>query len=121
MALDPILIVDDNPLVRDVLARRLRSRGFTTVQAEGGAAALAQLRAGGPWSVILLDMMMPDVDGYQFRAAQLGDPQLRDIPVIVVSAAPLDQARAAGLALDDVVTKPVDLDRLVALICRYSH
>ena len=87
MALAPILVVDDNPDTRDALRRILQIRGHPVVTARDGEEALAYLHDGGTASLIILDLYMPRIDGRLFRTAQLGDPALAAIPVIVFSVA----------------------------------
>jgi CheY-like chemotaxis protein len=82
----PILIVDDNALTREALKRLLSARGYTTRPAVSGREALDFLQTGGNACLILLDVHMPDMDGYAFRAALASDPALARIPVIVLSA-----------------------------------
>ena len=96
MAADPILVVDDNPDTRDAVRRVLQIRGHPVVTACDGREALAYLRGGGTASLIVLDLYMPGIDGRLFRAAQLSDPELARIPVIVFSV-------AVGETLPDVV------------------
>jgi len=93
---DPILVVDDNPDTRDALRRVLQIRGHPVVTARDGRDALKYLRGGGPAALIVLDLYMPGIDGRLFRAAQLSDPELARIPVIVFSV-------AVGETLPDVV------------------
>jgi CheY-like chemotaxis protein len=81
-----VLIVDDDPDVAAVLADLLQLEGFSVASALDGAAALAQLRDGLRPCAILLDLMMPVMDGWAFRADQLADPALAPIPVLVTSA-----------------------------------
>jgi CheY-like chemotaxis protein len=73
------------------------------------------LKAGDPASVILLDLMMPVMDGWQFRAAQVNDPRLAQIPVIVVTAAGARE-KIPPISADGWISKPIDLDRLLATI-----
>lgn len=94
--MDPILVVDDNPDTRDALRRVLQIRGHPVVTARDGRDALAYLQNGGPASLIVLDLYMPGIDGRLFRAAQLGDPGMARIPVIVFTV-------AVGETLPDVV------------------
>jgi CheY-like chemotaxis protein len=84
----PVLIVDDNADTRDVLRHVLAIKGFPTATAADGQAALDYLRGGGDASLIILDLRMPGMDGHAFRAAQLADPLLADIPVIIFTASP---------------------------------
>ena len=104
-----ILVVDDNEENRDMLARRLRRQGYEVVTAAGGHAALDEL-ARRPVDLVLLDVMMPDLDGYAVLQRIKGDPDLRDIPVLMISA--LDEldsvARCIQLGADDYLGKPFE-------------
>ena len=80
-----ILVVDDNDDNRDMLARRLRRQGYEVLTAAGGRAALEAL-AAAPADLVLLDVMMPDLDGYGVLQQLKADPALRDIPVLMISA-----------------------------------
>ena len=106
---DIILVVDDNEENRDMLARRLRRQGYEVVTATGGHAALDEL-ARRPVDLVLLDVMMPDLDGYAVLQRIKGDPALRDIPVLMISA--LDEldsvARCIQLGADDYLGKPFE-------------
>jgi CheY-like chemotaxis protein len=82
-----LLLIEDDWEVRQALTELLEDAGYPTVIAENGLAALEQLRKGFRPGVILLDIFMPVMDGWDFRASQLRDPQLRDIPTIVLTAA----------------------------------
>ena len=81
-----VLLVDDDPAIRSAVKDFLHDEGYTVVSATNGADALNVLRTGLRADVILLDIMMPEMDGWDFRATQLADPALRDIPVVVISA-----------------------------------
>ena len=104
-----ILVVDDNDDNRDLLARRLRRQGYEVVAAAGGRAALDAL-AGAQVDLVLLDVMMPDLDGYAVLQRVKGDPTLRDIPVLMISA--LDEmdsvVRCIQLGAEDYLGKPFD-------------
>jgi CheY-like chemotaxis protein len=93
----------------------LESYGYRVVTAENGADALHKLRSGELPSVILLDLMMPDMDGVQFRQEQCRDPRLAAIPAILVSASGKISGTSNALGLAGL-TKPVDLDVLIATI-----
>jgi signal transduction histidine kinase len=80
-----VLIVDDYPMNRMKLARILEDQGHTSAMAENGQQALEMMEAE-PFDVVLLDILMPDMDGYEVLRRVKGDPRLRDIPVIVISA-----------------------------------
>ena len=81
-----LLLVEDDEPTRRALAEALNRDGFEVVIAANGREALERLRRGPPPSAILLDVMMPEMDGWDFRHAQLTDPSLREIPVLIVSA-----------------------------------
>jgi class 3 adenylate cyclase len=104
-----ILVVDDNDDNREMLARRLRRQGHAVTTAAGGQAALAAL-AGQPADLVLLDVMMPDLDGYAVLERLKRDPALRDIPVVMISA--LDEldsvVRCIQLGAEDYLSKPFD-------------
>jgi CheY-like chemotaxis protein len=117
-----VLVVDDDADIRDALNMALTEEGYDAHGVEDGEKALEWLRREPPPNVILLDMMMPRMNGWQFRNAQRADPQLAEIPVIVVSAAADNALRAAGAAkaleVDAVLRKPVDLDELFRAVER---
>jgi adenylate cyclase len=106
---DVILVVDDNADNRDMLARRLRRQGHEVLTAGGGRAALDAL-TGTPVDLVLLDVMMPDLDGYAVLQRLKSDPALRDIPVLMISA--LDEldsvVRCIQLGAEDYLGKPFD-------------
>jgi adenylate cyclase len=91
-----VLVVDDNPMNRDILARRLRHLGHTVTLAEDGRQGLDALRRGA-FDLVLLDILMPEMDGYQVLAALRADPALRHLPVLVLSA--LDDSDAVARCL----------------------
>src|SRR5436305_4151442 len=87
MSLGAILIVDDDSDVRAALSELLEDEGFSVEGAPNGREALARLRQGQVHpAVILLDLMMPGMDGWDFRSEQMRDPQLAAVPVVIVSA-----------------------------------
>ncbi len=104
-----VLVVDDIEENRDVLRRRLEREGFAVETAPGGLMALAQL-ASGSFDLVLLDVLMPDMNGYDVLERIKGDPQLRDVPVIMISA--LDDlasiVRCIELGATDYLPKPFD-------------
>lgn len=115
-----VLIVEDDRDIREALAEFLADEGFPSVQVPDGGAALERLRRGGPRpGVILLDLMMPGMDGFQFRAEQLRDPELASIPVLILSAGARARQAAADLGAAGFVAKPVDLSALLAQLEKY--
>ena len=113
-----ILIVEDDLDVREALTQVLEFEGYVVAGATNGQEALDRLRAGEHPSLILLDLMMPVMDGLQFRAAQMGDPSLAHIPVIVISADGKVDQKVASLGVAGYMKKPLDVDSLLALIAR---
>ena len=104
-----ILIVDDNRLNRLKLAHGLRQEGHTSSEAEDGRQALDMIQTQ-PFDLVLLDIVMPELDGYQVLEQMKGDNQLRDIPVIVISA--LDEmdsvVKGIKMGAEDYLPKPFD-------------
>ena len=112
-----VLVVEHDSVLREILERVLHCAGFAPVTVPNGEEALTLLRDGVPVKVILLDLL----DGRDFTSEQQRDPRLAQIPVIVTSAA--NQPWPAGLLADAVVTKPIDLDQLIAhvrALCRVA-
>ena len=108
-----ILIVDDDAGSRTALEDVLRDEGFDVVAVDSGRAALEQLRGSSPPRLIVLDLMMPGMDGWDLRHEQKRDPRIADIPVIAVSA-------AGKLPDADVqFRKPLDLHKFLAAVKRY--
>jgi serine phosphatase RsbU (regulator of sigma subunit) len=104
-----ILVADDVEMNRDLLARRVRKLGHEVLMAEDGVQALAMLRAQRV-DVVLLDIMMPNMNGYQVLEAMAADEQLRQVPVIMISAVDEKEsiARCIELGADDYLPKPFD-------------
>lgn len=112
-----VLVVDDHEDVRDALKTLLRAEGYAVETAENGREALAALYGGlQPW-VIILDLMMPVMGGFEFRQEQLNHPQFAQIPVIVFSS--MDDPHAGHLGADAYLQKPADSDRLLALLRKH--
>ena len=112
---DSILIVDDELALAETLCDVLVDSGYRVASAANGAEALAYLRSHEAPSLILLDLMMPVMDGYTFRQEQLADPALAAIPVIVVTAGG-PASRIQGLRVACTLQKPVSLPRLLAVL-----
>ncbi len=102
-----ILIVEDDDEIRELLAEMLADRGYLVSTARHGKDALELLRTKSQPSVVLLDLMMPVMDGWQMRAEMLADPKLATIPVIIVSGAADLQDGTEMLKAARVLTKPV--------------
>ena len=112
-----VLIVEDDLDTREMLGRFLELEGFTVETAENGKRALERLGSGVGACVILLDLMMPVMDGWQFRQEQIRDAALANIPVIVVSAA--GRERLERIQANAYLSKPVDLDELLGCVTQF--
>jgi len=115
-----ILAVDDNRMNRLKLVRMLEKEGYDVSQAEGGRKALTMLRAN-VFDLVLLDLLMPHVDGFQVLRDMKQDAALRDIPVIVVTA--VEEMNSVNECLElgavDYLAKPVDAKVLIDRVCNY--
>jgi CheY-like chemotaxis protein len=112
-----ILLVEDNELNRDMLSRRLERKGFDVLMAADATEGLSIARAQSP-DLILMDMRLPDVDGWSATRQLKADDSTRQIPVIALTAHAMDRDRDLALAAgcDDFDTKPVEFDRLLEKI-----
>ncbi len=114
-----VFIVEDDVDTREMLGRFLELEGYQVETAENGKLALERLGSGVGPCVILLDLMMPVMDGWQFRQAQVRDAALANIPVIVVSAA--GRERLEKIQADAYLSKPVDLDELLGCVTQFCR
>jgi two-component system, chemotaxis family, chemotaxis protein CheY len=114
-----ILVVDDDPELRETLGELLCEEGYETRLAENGKRALDLLRHGARPSLILLDLMMPEMNGWQFREEQLKDADLRDIPVVVMTAS-RGLAKEA-LPVQEILFKPVGLGEIIDAVERNAR
>ena len=118
-----ILLVEDNELNRDMLSRRLIRRGYEVVAAQDGQSGVDMARSAAP-DLILMDMSLPVLDGWEATRRLKADPSTHDIPVIALTAHAMssDRARAIEAGCDDYDTKPIDLprllDKIVTLLAR---
>ena len=112
-----MLVVDDDRDIRDVLTDALEAEGYRVVTAADGQEALDWLRKGiARPCVVLLDLMMPRLDGIQFRTETLKDPELAALPVVVLSADPTIINTARSLNFAGSLRKPVALEALLAAV-----
>lgn len=112
-----VLVVDDDPAIRLLLVTFLRRRGFRTLEARDGGEALAQMRTGDA-DLVIMDLTMPEVSGWEVLRVRAADPLLRRIPIILVTAKNKDDVRAGIVDKDvyAVIEKPFDLDVLAAAV-----
>jgi CheY-like chemotaxis protein len=113
-----VLIVEDDAEIRMALADLLESSGYVVSQAQHGREALDQLRAGPRPAVILLDIMMPVMNGWSFRTAQLADPHLASIPVVVLTAMGRAEETGRELRAHAALSKPFEIADLLDLLGR---
>ncbi len=109
-----ILLVEDNELNRDMLTRRLQRRGYEVAVALNGVEALQRVRDMP--DLVLMDMSLPEMDGWEATRRLKAEPSTSAIPVIALTAHAMsgDREKALAAGCDDFDTKPVDLDRLIA-------
>jgi CheY-like chemotaxis protein len=112
-----VLVVDDDPDIRESLREVLEDEGYSVSCVGNGREALEYLRSSPKPRVILLDLMMPVMDGWQFRREQKQDPTIAGIPLIVITAT---GKRPVLIDAEEMVMKPLDLGRLFEAIERYA-
>jgi CheY-like chemotaxis protein len=112
-----VLLVEDNEVNRDMLSRRLTKKGFEVITAVDGREGVSMASSQSP-DLILLDMSLPVMDGWEAARVLKGDEGTRDIPVIALTAHAMtgDREKALDAGCDDYDTKPVDLRRLLEKI-----
>lgn len=117
-----ILIVEDNEMNRDMLSRRLERKGYKILIAVDGAMGIDVARANGP-DLILMDMSLPVVDGWEATRQIKADEALKHIPVIALTAHAManDRDKALEAGCDEYDTKPIDLPRLLGKIETLLH
>lgn len=112
-----VLVVEDDSDLRESICAVLKDAGYTSWAAENGEVALERARAERP-CVILLDLMMPIMNGWEFRSEQLKDPHISSIPVIIMTADDRAPEKAKTLHTD-YLRKPITLDALIELVGNY--
>jgi CheY-like chemotaxis protein len=112
-----ILLVEDNEMNRDMLSRRLQRRGYEVLTAVDGESGLALTKSETP-ALVLMDMSLPGIDGWEVTRQLKADPATRAIPVIALTAHAMagDREQALAAGCDDFDIKPIDLDRLLGKI-----
>ena len=116
-----ILLVEDNEMNRDMLSRRLERRGYHVVLAADGEQGLMLARSEKP-DLILMDMSLPVMDGWQATRFIKSDENIRQIPVIALTAHAMsgDREKALDAGCDDYDTKPIDFDRLIEKVVQLT-
>ena len=113
-----ILIVEDDAALREALGQVLADEGYGLASARDGLEAVNYLKKGNRPDVILLDLSMPVVNGWEFRMFQKRDPELARIPVVIITAGDYSREEVAWLEPSDLIHKPVDLTRLLSVLRR---
>ena len=120
-----ILVVEDDTDIRSSIMELLQTEGYGVVGANDGQEALEQLQAHPDTALIMLDLAMPIMNGWQFRQLQLEDPKIAHIPILVLTAQPKLVIIGGGVQLKacGILHKPTDVDRLLALVewCLGEH
>lgn len=111
-----VLVVEDDLAIRESLEQILEFEGYSPILAENGERAVKILENGERPCLILLDLMMPVMSGWEFLEIQKESQTLSSIPVVIVSAA---GERARHAAANDILRKPIDVERLLELVDRY--
>ncbi|OAI45121.1 hypothetical protein AYO44_13100 [Planctomycetaceae bacterium SCGC AG-212-F19] len=121
MSATTVLIVEDDPNARGDVAALLRAGGYDPIAVEDGEDALRLLRDGLDPALILLDMVLPRIDGWQFFALRAQDPLLSDIPVLVMTGVDFATKEwAIAMGGTDLLPKPIDPTTLLDLVRRYA-
>ena len=118
-----ILIVDDDAKNIFALSAMLRSKGWETISAASMLEAMQLLTNKESVGIMLLDMMMPDMDGYEGLGLFRNDPLLKELPVIAVTAQAMngDREKCLAAGADEYVCKPIDIDRLLSLMHQFIN
>jgi len=116
-----LLLVEDNELNRDMLGRRLRHRGYEVVTAVNGREGIEMARGEKP-DVILMDLSLPEMDGWQAARILKNDPDTDGIPIVALTAHAMngDRERALAAGCDEYATKPVDMPLLMDILARLN-
>jgi len=116
-----VLVVDDDHAVREVFGRSLRLAGFDVVVAAGAEEGLQILRDDLTIRLVLLDLNMPDVNGWRFREIQRSDPRLAAIPTIILTGSAFPEVVHEELLATGYLFKPVGREELVSVVSRYCR
>lgn len=116
-----ILVVDDQPESSDAVGLLLEQQGLEVRIAHDGEEALAALHRGFRPCLVVVDLMMPKMDGWEFRQRQLSDPQFAGLPVLIMSGYPNADKAAGTLGVRSVLKKPIHVPRLLSLVNRHCR
>jgi CheY-like chemotaxis protein len=114
----PILVIEDDSDARDMLCTWLQAHGYETIAAGDGREALGKMELASELCLILLDLMMPGMTGWQFRTSQRSHRRFRKVPVVIMTAHPNPAGEAEWLDPEDVLLKPLDLQAVLKIVHR---
>jgi CheY-like chemotaxis protein len=114
-----IFVVDDDADIRDSIGDILELRGYSVFRAANGQEALERLRSAPPPCVILLDLMMPVLNGWEFREEQANDARLASVPVVVISGDGSTDEKAARIGVSEYLRKPLELSAILEVVGRH--
>ncbi|MCU1283450.1 MAG: Sensory box histidine kinase/response regulator [bacterium] len=113
------MVVDDDADIRDSIGDILELRGYRVARASNGREALDRLRAGARPCVILLDLMMPVLNGWEFREQQISDEALKAVPVVIISGDGSTDQKAASIGVAEFLRKPLELSAILDVVRRH--
>jgi len=117
-----VLVVDDDRNTRDLICSVLADKGYVTAAVCNGKEALSYLRSSARHPrLILLDLMMPEMTGWEFRKAQKEDPAISEIPVAIITGLDKMEGQGRDLGAVDVLTKPSRVEALLSLVSRFCE
>ena len=114
-----VLLVEDDPEIRASLRELLGEEGFALYETANGLEAIEYLRSGNRPRVIILDLAMPVVNGWEFRIAQKANPSISEIPVVIISAREQTSDDVAWMEAAEFLPKPIDVERLLGAVRRF--
>jgi CheY-like chemotaxis protein len=115
-----ILVVEDDTSIRELLVELLESEGYTVASAVNGLEGLKILQTDTIPDLILIDLMMPVMDGYSFRTEQLKNPLWSKIPTVVMSAEANAKEKMKNFNITAFLSKPVELETILKTVARFS-
>ena len=115
-----ILIVEDDHSIRELLVELLQGEGYDVTSAVNGLEGLKCLEQNSSFNLILIDLMMPVMDGYTFRTEQMKNPKFSKIPVVVMSAEANAKEKLKSYQITAFLSKPVELDTIIKTVELYS-
>jgi len=115
-----ILVVEDDTSIRELLVELLESEGYTVASAVNGLEGLKYLQTANKPDLILIDLMMPVMDGYSFRTEQLKNPEWSEIPTVVMSAEANAKEKMKNFNITAFLSKPVELETILRTVANFS-